>query len=168
MKDARWLVALSVMLMAQPVWAARLPVHDAAESSDYGKKAGGMLGRGLLNAVTFFVDLPVNVVNETRNGPPLIGTLVGLGKGVGCSTFRLLSGGVDVLTFWVPGFNGIPVSSSYENCLATDDGNAASPHAMPAASPSRDFGWSQPSMSTPAHEPAAPAPAKEEKPQYSK
>ena len=112
---------LGILLISTNVWAARLPVHEAAESDQYGRKAGGMFGRGLLNVATCFVDLLVNVVNETKNGPPLVGTLVGVGKGAGCTTLRALSGGVDVLTFWVPGFNGFPVSDSYNNCLAPSE-----------------------------------------------
>jgi hypothetical protein len=159
MKYVTWAVAVAVMTtMAQPAWAARLPIHDAAESPEYGRKAGGMLGRGLLNGITFFVDTPVNIVNETRTGPPFIGTLVGLGKGLGCSTFRLLSGGVDVLTFWVPGFNGIPVSTSYDNCLATDGMMGSSAPAAHEMAPSTDTTWSTGSMTTPA-EPAMPAPS---------
>ena len=92
-------------------------VWDAAKSEVYGTKAGGMLGRGLLNAVTCFVDVLVHTVEGTKEGPPLIGTLTGLGSGIGCTALRAISGVLDVATFWVPGFNGFPVSRSYSNCL---------------------------------------------------
>ena len=111
-------VAVSIALVSQPAWAARTRMHDAAESDQYGEKAGGMIGRGLINVVTSPVDVLVNVVNETKAGPPFVGTLTGLGKGIGCGALRLGSGAVDIVTFWVPGFNGFPVSDSYENCLA--------------------------------------------------
>lgn len=117
MKKGILVLALVMVCGTTNAWAARTAVHVAAESADYGRKAGGMLGRGLLNVVTCFVDLIVNVVNETKNGPPLVGTLVGIGKGAGCTVLRAGSGVVDVGTFWVPGFNGFPVSDSYENCL---------------------------------------------------
>ncbi len=113
-------------LCAQPAWAARTRVHELAESPVYKQKLGGMLGRGLLNAVTCFVDVIVNTVNDTRTGPPLIGTLTGVAKGTGCGVLRLGSGAVDVVTFWVPGFNGIPVSDSYANCLDLAPSTAAS------------------------------------------
>ena len=143
----RWITGvLSGVLavtMASTAWAARLGVHAAAESPEYGRKAGGMLGRGLLNVATCFVDPIVNVVNDTKAGPPLVGTLTGAGKGLGCGVLRLGSGVVDVLTFWVPGFNGMPVSDSYTNCLAvsTEGGQAvvaeppAPSYASPAATP---------------------------------
>jgi len=120
-----WLVVGSLMLASQPAWAARTQVHEAAESQEYGRKFGGMIGRGVLNGLTCFVDVLVNIVNETKAGPPLVGTLTGLAKGTGCGVLRLGSGIVDLGTFWVPGFNGFPVSDSYDNCLAGTGGSAA-------------------------------------------
>ena len=154
-------LAFVVMLSAQPAWATRMPIHDAAESPQYGRKAGGMLGRGLLNVATCFVDLLVSITDETRKGPPLVGTLVGVGKGAGCMTLRALSGGVDVITFWVPGFNGMPVSDQYGNCLADSSGSSAEV-TMPSTGESA---WNAPAA-TPA--PSSSMPAREEKPLYTK
>lgn len=126
-----FLVAAALVVGASPAWAARTRLHDAAESPVYGEKAGGMIGRGLLNVLTSFVDVLVNVVNETTSGPPLIGTLVGVAKGAGCGTLRLGSGAVDLITFWVPGFNGFPVSDSYGDCLALA-AHGGSPEALEA------------------------------------
>ena len=163
--------ALAFVLCAPTVWAAPTPAHEAAESPVYGRKFGGMLGRGLINLSTCFVDLLVNVVQETRTGPPLVGTLVGLGKGVGCTTLRALSGAVDVTTFWVPGFNGFAVSDSYENCLAV--GSAAmTPEApaedWPSHSPeSYDYPELEP-HDEPARVPPMPPAPEPEKPTYRK
>ena len=150
-----------LLLLTQSAWATRMPVHEAAESPDYGRKFGGMIGRGVINVATSFVDLLVNVVNETRNGPPVVGTLVGLGKGAGCTTLRALSGGVDLVTFWVPGFNGFPVSDSYENCLAP----AA---AVPGAVSSPVYPSVEPPSSAPTPGPAVTPPPTAEKPPYTK
>jgi putative exosortase-associated protein (TIGR04073 family) len=100
-------------------------VHDLAESPVYKEKAGGMIGRGLLNVVTCFVDPMVQTVNETKAGPPLVGTVRGLATGLTCGVLRLGSGAVDVISFWVPGFNGFPVSDAYDNCLGTPGGGAS-------------------------------------------
>lgn len=113
-----FLVGALVVMMASPVWAARTRMHELADSPVYKEKVGGMIGRGLLNIVTSFVDVLVNVVNDTKSGPPFIGTLTGFAKGTGCGLLRIGSGAVDVITFWVPGFNGFPVSDSYDNCLS--------------------------------------------------
>ncbi len=125
-------IAVCLIVMgSQPAWAARLQVHEMAESDQYGRKVGGMIARGALNAVTCFVDPVVNIVNETKAGPPVIGTLTGVAKGVGCGILRLGSGALDLVTFWVPGFNGFPVSDSYENCLAGTGSRTASVEVLP-------------------------------------
>jgi len=108
------------------------------------------------------VDLLVNTVNETRNGPPLLGTLVGVAKGAGCSSLRLLSGAVDVTTFWVPGFNGFPVSDSYDNCLAVSPAGV-SQMGLPPGSPVGETHWEEP-----AAQPAKTSPAKAKPPRYTK
>ncbi len=92
-------------------------VWTMAQSESYGRKAGGMLGRGLVNIATCFVDLIVATVEGTKNGPPFVGTVTGLGKGIGCTSLRVLSGALDVVTFWVPGFNGFAVCKSYADCI---------------------------------------------------
>ncbi len=156
-------------LGAPNAWAMRTAAHDAAESQQYGRKMGGMIGRGAINVITSFVDVLVNVVNETRNGPPVVGTFVGLGKGTGCMGLRVLSGGVDLVTFWVPGFNGFPVSDSYDNCLAGMTAAAsATPEPLMESEPelgATGSSWSNESVASVA--PSAPAPA-EEKPRYTK
>ena len=153
MKRIAWVLAVGVLFTAQPAWAARTRVHEAAESPRYGTKAGGMLGRGALNVVTSFVDVIVNIVNETKAGPPFVGTLTGVAKGTGCGVLRLGSGAVDLVTFWVPGFNGFPVSDSYENCFATGRTSSAS-YTQPSLTtqePSISSNWE-----TPEAAPAAP------------
>ena len=120
MKRGLVLAVIWCGIIAPPAWAARIGVHDAAESPRYGTKAVGMLGRGVLNVATCFVDVLTNTVNETKQGMPVMGTLEGLARGTGCGLLRLGSGAVDILTFWVAGFNGAPVSASYDNCLAVE------------------------------------------------
>ena len=154
-------VVVAVLVMAQPAWAMRTSAHEAAESPQYGRKFGGMIGRGVINVSTCFVDLLVNLVNESRTGPPIVGTLVGVGKGAGCTTLRALSGVVDLTTFWVPGFNGFPVSDAYDNCVL---GSSASSQSMSAPGyPEGDSStWVEPESA------ASPSPAKERTPRYTK
>lgn len=122
MKRGNFLFSLILALgIAAPAVLAQENVWDMAQSEQYGKKAAGMLGRGLLNAATCFVDLIVQTVEGTKAGPPFVGTLTGLGGGIGCAALRATSGVLDVGTFWVPGFNGFPVSRSYNNCLEMEE-----------------------------------------------
>lgn len=131
MKKAMLLgVILTGLLLAQNAFAEET-VWDMANSEQYGKKAGGMLGRGLINAATCFVDVIVQTVNGTQDGPPFVGTLTGLGAGIGCTALRATSGVLDVVTFWVPGFNGIPVGRSYANCLEVDEVTAPGSYEAP-------------------------------------
>jgi len=118
MKKAAIFLLFSLLFIPN-LWAESSggDIYEAANSPVYGTKVGGMLGRGLLNAVTCFVDVIVHVVEGTKQGPPLVGTLTGLGSGIGCTALRATSGVLDIATFWVPGFNGFPVSRSYSNCL---------------------------------------------------
>ena len=127
---------LAALALGTSAHAASESVYDMANSQSYGKKAGGMLGRGLVNFATCFVDIIVQTVNGTQDGPPFVGTLTGLGSGLGCTALRAGSGALDIVTFWVPGFNGIPVSRSYDNCLDLDETTtetAATEYAAPSA-----------------------------------
>ena len=107
-------------------------VWEMAQSPKYGEKAGGMLGRGLLNAATCFVDIPVQTVKGSKEGKPeFIGAVGGFAKGAVCTVLRAASGVIDVGGFWVPGFNGLPVSRSYENCLAGAEAAPVAPAYVP-------------------------------------
>lgn len=125
MKKFTALVTLLMIVAAPAIYADN--VWDMANSDSYGRKAGGMFGRGLLNAATCFLDIIVQTVDKTKDGPPVVGTLTGLGSGAACTVLRAGSGIVDVASFWVPSFNGIPVSRSYHNCIESE---AAAPAAM--------------------------------------
>ena len=160
------IMAMALLVGAQPAWAMRTRAHEMAESPQYGQKAGGMIGRGVINAVTCFVDPLVHIVNETKAGPPLVGTLTGIGSGLGCGVLRLGSGAVDIVTFWVPGFNGFPVSDSYENCVGTGATASAAPaQEMPAYNPPAG-NWETPSAEPGAAQ--APAPVQESAPKPKK
>ena len=118
--------------MLSPYVLAEDNVWDMANSEKYGTKSGGMLGRGVVNVATCFVDIIVHTVEGTQDGPPFVGSLTGLGSGLACSALRVSSGALDVVTFWVPGFNGMPVSRSYSNCLEPEE-ESIQPTTVPAA-----------------------------------
>jgi hypothetical protein len=128
MRKVKVFVALLICaLLMVPVSFAK-DTWEMAQSDVYKEKAGGMLGRGFINAATSPVDIFVQTVNRSKDGPPLVGTLTGMAAGLGCTALRASSGIVDVGLFWVPGFNGFPVSRSYDNCLEE-------PAAQPAPAP---------------------------------
>lgn len=120
----------SMTAQAKNVW-------DMAQSPRYGEKAGGMLARGLFNVVTCFVDIPVQTVKGAQESKPeFIGAVGGFAKGATCTVLRAASGVIDVATFWIPSFHGLPVSRSYENCLAAQAGpEYVAPSGVYPASP---------------------------------
>lgn len=119
-------ILMPPVLHAEDVWTM-------AESDQYGKKAGGMFGRGLINLATCWVDVIVSTVEGTKTGPAFIGTVGGLGRGIGCTALRALSGGLDVVSFWVPSFNGFPVCKSYADCISCAPKAEIVPAMAPAA-----------------------------------
>ncbi len=140
MKKVTLALALVFAMIFSPIaFAQEGDLWSMANSPEYGKKAGGMLGRGVLNFATSFVDIIVQTVNGTQDGPPFVGTLTGLGSGLACTALRATSGALDVVTFWVPGFNGIPVSRSYSNCLEPEEESAPAGFAEPTPVPTQSF-----------------------------
>ncbi|MFH1800562.1 MAG: hypothetical protein ABH891_06945 [Candidatus Omnitrophota bacterium] len=117
MKKAKMFLTLVICTFLLVPMSFAKDTWEMAQSDIYKEKTGGMLGRGLLNVVTSPVDIFVQTVNKTKDGPPLIGTMTGMAGGLGCTALRVSSGIVDVALFWVPGFNGFPVARSYDNCL---------------------------------------------------
>lgn len=127
MKKAKILLALVICACLCIPQGFAKDVWELAKSDLYKEKAGGMLGRGLLNAATSPVDIVVQTVDKTKSGPPLIGTLTGMASGLGCTALRASSGIVDAALFWVPGFNGFPVNRSYNNCLEEESSITVEP-----------------------------------------
>lgn len=118
MKKALALIVLFCFALSMSPAAYAKNVWDMAESPKYGQKAMGMLGRGLLNAASCFVDIPVGTVNGAkRNKPQIFGAVGGFATGCMCAILRAASGVIDVATFWVPGFNGMAVCRTYGDCL---------------------------------------------------
>jgi putative exosortase-associated protein (TIGR04073 family) len=132
MKKAKVLLALVICAFLLVPMSYAKDTWEMAQSDVYKEKAGGMLGRGFVNAATSPVDIFVQTVNRSKEGPALIGTMTGMAGGLACTALRAGSGIVDVALFWVPGFNGFPVSRSYDNCLE-ESTEVAQPVETPAA-----------------------------------
>lgn len=129
---------------------------DMAESNKYGEKAGGMFVRGILNAASCFVDMPVGAVKGAKSGSnQVMGAVGGFASGAMCTVLRAASGVLDVATFWIPAYNGMAPCRQYGDCLACyNKEKAVEPvAAMPA--PSQAVVYQGP----------APAPAPEPAPQ---
>jgi putative exosortase-associated protein (TIGR04073 family) len=122
MKKVALLTTIFCLVFSVSAFAANKNVWDMANSDKYGEKAGGMLLRGLLNVASSPIDMPVQAVKGAqKNKPEFIGAVGGFASGAVCTILRASSGIIDVTTSWVPGFHGLPVSRSYENCLDFGD-----------------------------------------------
>ena len=120
-------LTFSVTAHAGDVW-------DMSESPVYKEKAAGMFGRGLLNVATSFIDMPVQLVAGASTADnPFLGTVGGFASGAACTVLRAGSGVIDVASFWVPGFHGVPVSRSYENCLDFSGGQEETVPSLPTS-----------------------------------
>ncbi|MBN1494009.1 MAG: hypothetical protein JW938_07670 [Candidatus Omnitrophica bacterium] len=72
-------------------------------SDNYGVKFGGQFLRGLLNAATCWVEIPVTTYERSVNGTtPFIDPVTGLAEGSARTVLRAASGVIDVATSWIP------------------------------------------------------------------
>ena len=81
-----------------------------ATSDNYGVKAPAMLLRGLHNVAFGWTEIIAQPIRHSQNAPLGVGTVTGLIMGPVMAITRTGSGVVDVLTFWIPGFHGWPMS----------------------------------------------------------
>ncbi|MFH1645208.1 MAG: exosortase system-associated protein, TIGR04073 family [Candidatus Omnitrophota bacterium] len=91
------IVAVLILCFA----AITLPAF--AQEGSVVEKMGKKLGRGIVNIVTGWVELPKNIYDtsvETEN--PLMGITYGTLKGVGMSVVRTGAGAYEVVTFLFP------------------------------------------------------------------
>lgn len=146
----------SVNSYASDVW-------EAAQSSVYKEKAPAQLGRGLLNVGTCFVDMFVQAANGAKEAPQAFGAVGGFAKGAMCTILRASSGVIDVATFWVPGFNGLPVCRGYDDCITCSPA-AQAPAAPVYTAPAP----SQPAPITIQSEPVQAQPKSEDRMKYIK
>lgn len=118
-------LAFSLNAQAKDLW-------EMAQSPKYGEKAGGMLGRGILNAASCPIDMFASAAKGSREGTnQFVGVVGGFAKGALCTVTRATSGVIDAATFWVPSWNGIAPCRSYEDCFACTA--QAAPRAVAAA-----------------------------------
>lgn len=71
------------------------------ENSDI-EKIFGKLGRGVVNVLTGWVEIPKTIAKEWRRTDPFTGTIVGFFKGLGWGVARTLAGFYEVVSFPFP------------------------------------------------------------------
>lgn len=73
----------------------------ASEAGQYASNAGTKLGRGVLNTVTGWAEVPKQAVIGGQEGG-VLGGFEGFFKGVGLGVARTLAGAFEIATFWAP------------------------------------------------------------------
>jgi len=68
----------------------------------YAQNPPAKLGRGILNTLTGFLEIPLKVIRVSKSDGVPMGISVGLIKGIGWGLFRTLAGVYEILTFPIP------------------------------------------------------------------
>ncbi len=85
------LAALLLLAFSSPLLAA-----------DYGSQVGDKFSRGLGNTVAGWVEIPRNIVSESRASNPAVGLTWGTVKGAFHAVGRTAVGATELGTFYVP------------------------------------------------------------------
>jgi putative exosortase-associated protein (TIGR04073 family) len=90
----------------------RLPVVNL-DKVPYGQKAINKLDRGVINAATFWLEVPAEVAKVSNEQDPLMGVSVGVVHGLVASVFRAGSAVFDTVTFFAPPYDKPVVKPEY-------------------------------------------------------
>jgi putative exosortase-associated protein (TIGR04073 family) len=111
-------IFFSLTLLAAPLWlsealASATPPAVPEEQSSHGipqlkdsESVAGQIGhklvRGVANIMTGWVEMPKQMYLKTTQGPPVMGTLLGIVEGVGLGFARTTAGLYEIATFALP------------------------------------------------------------------
>jgi len=90
---ASLIVCVVAILAAAPAFAM--------DAGQYASGAGSKLGRGVVNTVTGWGEIPVRTIDGSR-ADGFSGGVGGFFKGIGFSVVRTLAGAFEIATFWAP------------------------------------------------------------------
>ncbi len=110
------LTAVLILVLSAPsTLACGNKLNEKADSEDYLTKMPHMFMRGVANVLVSPAEILVNIHSRSMDSAkPLKSAVEGLGYGTVATVDRLVRGGVDLGSFWVPKFNGIPSNKSPE------------------------------------------------------
>ncbi len=87
------LILVTTMMTAAPAFAVN--------TGEYASGAGAKLGRGVLNTVTGWGEIPKQTITGSRE-EGVLGGVEGFFKGIGLGVARTLAGAFEIATFWAP------------------------------------------------------------------
>lgn len=84
---------------------------DMTRSRSDAQKMMHKLGRGIVNVLTGWMEIPKNIATEWKETDPFSGVVIGTIKGAGWTWGRTMSGAYDIITF------PLPVPDNYETLM---------------------------------------------------
>ncbi len=93
-KSAVAVILVGVVTACQPVWAASTEVHSGGAMTK--------LGRGFVNLVTGWVEIPKRIHETSESQGTAAGITWGLLRGLGHGFIRTAAGAYEILTFPFP------------------------------------------------------------------
>ena len=105
---------LALMITASSAAFAGCPIDDNINTGSYLVKFPSMILRGVVNIITSPAEIVVHTVKGTKEGKPVVGTLVGLGEGVGWTLDHIGRGVLDIVGSIVPNYHGAPPTHKLE------------------------------------------------------
>lgn len=108
------LMALAIAFFAvSPTMQAPVAAQTASDEDLYREntdidKIFTKLGRGIVNVLTGWVEIPRNIAKEWRRTDPFTGTVIGLFRGLGWAVARTFAGFYEIISF------PFPVPRNYE------------------------------------------------------
>ena len=95
-----------IVLLCLLIFIMGLPMADC-----YAQNPGTKLGRGIMNILTGWIELPKNVYETSVEENVIAGLTMGLAKGVGMTVVRIGAGVFEAVTF------PLPIPEDYEPVL---------------------------------------------------
>lgn len=108
MQGMRWTLRLALLLgLMAAVWTAAPTQSFAADEDAYREtsdvsKMCTKLGRGIVNVLTGWVEIPKNIAKEWRESDPFTGFVLGTLKGIAWGVGRTFAGVYEVVSFPFP------------------------------------------------------------------
>ena len=87
---------------------------DLSRSRTDANKMMHKLGRGIVNVLTGWMEVPKNISVEWKKSDPFSGIVMGTVKGLGWTLGRTMSGAYDVVTF------PLPIPENYEPLMEAE------------------------------------------------
>jgi len=105
------LITLSAIALLLTVGTASAQTNDMVREQSQSGKMMHKLGRGIVNVLTCWVEIPRCIASEWEKEDPVSGTVVGTIKGFGWGFTRFATGVFDTFTF------PFPVPTDYASLL---------------------------------------------------